>query len=241
MSNSDRSRSPSSHRSGAASSCQELPGFPRWCGPLGSAVRTLSHMPHPQIIPKWSGNPPRPYGMFRPQTASEPMVPSSWATAHPFPPSPPSVPPPSIPATEASICSPTQPCPPTPNVHISPSQSNSRPPPGPLPRSNTPPQSSTEARVYGFDVNEHWQADNDHYDNQKLNGLTFPRTIRSSSFTQKLDIEGCDPLALPLAALFYQHANIHWLRKLAQGREMYLIPIREILQRWCLRRSCCLS
>ena len=38
---------------------------------------------------------------------------------------------------------------------------------------------------------------------QKVNGLTFPRTIRTSAFAAKLDVEGCDPLALPLAALLY--------------------------------------
>jgi len=58
--------------------------------------------------------------------------------------------------------------------------------------------------------------------------LTFPRTIRQSAFTQKLDIEGCDPLALPLAALMYQQANNFWLRKLAHGREVYLIPTGDI-------------
>ena len=127
--------------------------------------------------------------------------------------------PPPIPPTQACICTPIQPCPSTPNVHISPFQTTSRSPPGPFPRSNTPSQSSTEARVYGFDLNEHWQADKDHFDNQKINGLT----IRSSAFIQNLDVEGCDPLALPLAALLYQQANNHWLRKLAHGRDMYLI------------------
>ena len=39
---------------------------------------------------------------------------------------------------------------------------------------------------------------------------------------------GCDPLALPLAALLYQQASNHWLRKLAPGREMYLIPTGDI-------------
>ena len=29
-------------------------------------------------------------------------------------------------------------------------------------------------RAYGFDLNPHWQEDKDHYDNQKINGLTFP-------------------------------------------------------------------
>lgn len=121
----------------------------------------------------------------------------------------------------APPCPPTQPCsPPTPS--ISPSQPRSTGSPGP-----TADQTSNinEApRVYGFDLNSSWQADKDHYDNQKINGLTFPRTIRPSAFTQRLDIEGCDPLSLPVAALMYQQANNHWLRKLAHGRELYLIP-----------------
>ena len=61
-------------------------------------------------------------------------------------------------------------------------------------------------RTYGFDLNPHRQEDKDHYDNQKVNVLTFPRTIRQSAFSQKLDIEGCDPLNPPLAALLYQQA-----------------------------------
>ena len=85
-----------------------------------------------------------------------------------------------------------------------------------------------ETRTYGFDLNPHWQEDKDHFDNQKINGLTFPRTIRQSAFSQKLDIEGCDPLKLPVAALLYQLANNFWLRKLAHCRELYLIPTGDI-------------
>ena len=85
-----------------------------------------------------------------------------------------------------------------------------------------------DGRIFGFDPNPHWQEDKDHYDNQKINGLTFPRCIRQSAFTQKLDIEGCDPLKLPVAALLYQQANNFWLRKLAHGREVYLIPTGDI-------------
>eukprot|EP00435_Cladocopium_sp_Y103_P035344 s2347_g9.t1 len=83
-------------------------------------------------------------------------------------------------------------------------------------------------RVYGFDANQFWQSDTTHHDCNKVNGLTLPRTIRSSAFTSKLDIEGCDPLALPLAALLYQQADNFWLRKLAHGRELYLIPTGDI-------------
>ena len=85
-----------------------------------------------------------------------------------------------------------------------------------------------DARTYGFDLNPQWQEDKEHYDNQKINGLTFPRTIRQSAFSQKLDIEGCDPLQLPVAALLYQQANNFWLRKLAHGRELFLIPTGDI-------------
>ena len=98
-----------------------------------------------------------------------------------------------------------------------------------IPRRSPSSSGTTEAsRVCGFGLNENWQGDWEHYDNQKVNGLTFPRMIRSSAFTQKLDIEGCDPLALPVAALLYQQANNHWLRKLAHGREIYFIPTGDI-------------
>jgi hypothetical protein len=55
--------------------------------------------------------------------------------------------------------------------------------------------------------------------------------MRQSAFTQKLDIEGCDPLHFPLAAMMYQQASNFWLRKLAHGREVYLILLREKLPR----------
>ena len=97
-----------------------------------------------------------------------------------------------------------------------------------IPRRSPSSSGTTEAsRVCGFGLNENWQGNWEHYDNQKVNGLTFPRMIRSSAFTQKLDIEGCDPLALPVAAL-NQQANNHWLRKLAHGREIYFIPTGDI-------------
>ena len=163
------------------SSRPEIPGFPRWCG--RSAVRNLApsaaHSDHPKMARNSVGN------LWVVSTSDDfstiGSLQSSWTNVHPFPPSPP----PSIPPTQASMCTPTQPCPSTPNVHISPTQTTSRSPPGPLPRSNKPSQSSTETRVYGFDLNEHWQADKDHYDNQKINGLTFPRAIRSSALTPK--------------------------------------------------------
>eukprot|EP00435_Cladocopium_sp_Y103_P024226 s4263_g5.t3 len=96
----------------------------------------------------------------------------------------------------------------------------------PTPASASPTQQ--EPRVYGFDANQYRQNDPTQHDCNKVNGLTFPRTIRPSAFTQRLDIEGCDPLALPVAALLYQQADNFWLRKLAHGREIHLIPTGDI-------------
>ena len=153
-----------------------------------------------------------------------------------FPPAPPSSPPPTLaypfpsrPSTPP--CSPTMPCPPTQVASPStPSIPSSQPRQAGTPYVNSPGGQTTadDGRTYGFDPNPHWQEDKDHYDNQKINGLTFPRCIRQSAFTQKLDIEGCDPLKLPVAALLYQQANNFWLRKLAHGREVYLIPTGDI-------------
>ena len=123
------------------------------------------------------------------------------------------------------------PCPPTQVASPStPSIPSSQPRQAGTPYVNSPGGHTTtdDGRIYGFDPNPHWQEDKHHFDNQKINGLTFPRCIRQSAFTQKLDIEGCDPLKLPVAASLYQEANNFWLRKLAHGREVYLIPTGDI-------------
>ena len=163
------------------------------------------------------------------------MTQGNWP-GHQFPPAPPSSPPPTLPypvppRQATPPCSPTLPCPQTqPCTPSTPSVPSSQPRPFETPQSTSPgghaPNDAT--RTYRFDLNPHWQEDKDHYDNQKINGLTFPRSIRQSAFTQKLDIEGCDPLQLPVAALLYQQANNFWLRKLAHGRELYLIPTGDI-------------
>ena len=194
----------------------------------GRSCPELNNMPRPQNQPKWPATPSGPYMMGRMWSVTPPALPNSWAASQQqFPPTPPNLgPSPTIPYSPAQQCPLTQPCSPTPPPSISPSQ----------PRSTSTPQSrlasksdkNEATRVYGFNLNEHWQPDRDHNDNQKINGLTLPRAIRQSAFTQKLDIEGCDPLSLPGAALLYQQANNHWLRKLAHGRELYLIPTGDI-------------
>ena len=241
MADSDRSRSPAPGRNRTKPRGQvpaphpELPFFPRWSGPMHSSISHFQNMPRPQFRPQWVTNQPGPYMMGRMMNPSQSMTQTNWSH-HQFPPSPPpSIPPtlPYLPPSRQSSppCSPTMPCPPTqPCSPGTPSVPSSQPRP-----IETPPSTSPKGlghheatRTYGFDLNPHWQEDKDHYDNQKINGLTFPRTIRQSAFTQKLDIEGCDPLSLPLAALMYQQANNLWLRKLAHGREVYLISTGEI-------------
>ena len=245
MAESDRSRSPVPERNradpGAAAQQvrQELPFFPRWCGPMQSAIWQSQRMPRPQFRPLFRPqfNMPQsgPY-VGNPSMSQSPTSQSGIWPSPRFPPAPPSSPPPTLaypypsrPSTPP--CSPTLPCPPTQVASPStPSIPSSQPRQAGTPYVNSPGGQTTadDSRTYGFDPNPHWQEDKDHYDNQKINGLTFPRCIRQSAFTQKLDIEGCDPLKLPVAALLYQQANNFWLRKLAHGREVYLIPTGDI-------------
>ena len=241
MADSDRSRSPmpgrnrSEPRGPAQPMRQDLPFFPRWCGPMQAAILHSQNMPRPQFRPQWATSQSGPYMMGRTMNPNASMTQGTWS-GHRFPPAPPSSPPPTLPYPAPSRPA-TPPCSPTCHAlqhrhalralhrSLHPSLVHSR-----LPQSTSPggPEYHDATRTYGFDLNPHWQGDKDHYDNQKINGLTFPRSIRQSAFTQKLDIEGCDPMHLPVEALLYQQANNFWLRKLAHGRELYLIPTGDI-------------
>ena len=88
--------------------------------------------------------------------------------------------------------------------------------------SGTPytPGRTPMGRIPNLPLGQHWKPDEEHYDTQKLNGLILPRTIRASSWSQLKDIEGCDPLTVPLSKLLYQGSENFWLRKLAAGREV---------------------
>ena len=240
MAESDRSRSPMPLRNRLEPRGQvpapALPFFPRWCGPMSASVRHFQNMPRTQQRPNWSGNSSGPYMTGRMWSQPPPNPPSSWMSQQfpPLPPHnslPPTLPHPPQPCPSTQPCPPTIPCPPTqPSSPGTPSISPSQPRSNATPKSNPPsrPGNNEATKTYGVDPNPHWQEDRDHYDNQNINGLSFPRSIRQSAFTQKLDIEGCDPLSLPLAAMMYQQANDHWLRKLAHGRELYLIPTGDI-------------
>jgi len=89
MADSDCSRSPSPpcNRQEQPGQRQAIPCFPRWCGPMGSAVRSLSTMPRLQNVPKW---------------------PPCRTMPQPFPPTPPSMPPPPIPCLSNLNVSPSQ-------------------------------------------------------------------------------------------------------------------------------------
>ena len=107
-------------------------------------------------------------------------TPQNWQSQQ-FPPSPPSSLPPTLPYPPQSrpitpTCPPTMPCSPTqPCSPGTPSISPSQPRSNATPHSNPPSRhgNNEATRVYGFD----WQEDQDHYDNQKVNGLTLPRSI----------------------------------------------------------------
>lgn len=94
-----------------------------------------------------------------------PALPTSFASSQSFPPAPPNLlPPPILRHNRARLRL-------LPFLHLNRAQPALQ---------NIQIVSST--RVFGFDLNEHWQADRDQYDNQKIDGLTPPRAIRQSAF-----------------------------------------------------------
>ena len=123
MAESDRSRSPVPGRNradpGAAAQQvrQELPFFPRWCGPMQSAIWQSQRMSRPQFRPQFTMPQSGPY-VGNPQMSQSSTSQSGIWPSPRFPPAPPSSPPPTLaypfpsrPSTPP--CSPTMPCPPT--------------------------------------------------------------------------------------------------------------------------------
>ena len=191
MADSDRSRSPVPGRNRSEpSGPAQLPFFPRWCGPMQAAVWHSEQMSRPQFRPQFTTQQSGAYMPNRSMHQNPPVLQGTWPSQR-FPPTPPPSPPPTLPypvppRQVTPPCSPTLPCPQTQPVSPStPSVPSSQPRPFDTPQMTSPGGKATldATRTYGFDLNPHWQEDKDHYDNQKINGLTFPRSIRQSAFT----------------------------------------------------------
>ena len=75
---------------------------------------------------------------------------------------------------------------------------------------------------------EHWKPDVDFHDTNKVNGLDFPSKVRQSRFSSYKDIEGMDPLQVPLWKFLYQGLHNTWLRRIAYGRETFVLPFDNI-------------
>ena len=104
----------------------------------------------------------------------------------------------------------------------------------PKSHSSTPPPSMSQIQK-GYPVRPceipamaHWKPDVDFHDVGKVNGIDFPATVRSSKFSQFKDIEGMDPLQIPLWKFLYQGLNNTWLRRIAHGRDVFVLPFDNI-------------
>ena len=75
---------------------------------------------------------------------------------------------------------------------------------------------------------DQWKPDVDFHDSNKINGLDFPSRIRQSRFSSYKDIEGMDPLQVPLWKFLYQGLHNTWLRSVAYGRETFVLPFDNI-------------
>ena len=115
----------------------------------------------------------------------------------------------------------SSPTPMTSNVHSTPSPT--------LPtslRTSTP--KLTHARPFDLRPDPDWKPNEEFCDQTKVGGLELARTIRPSQFSSSYNIEGCDPLLVPLCSLLYAGVNNHALRRLAAGREIYIVTTTDI-------------
>ena len=111
MADSDRSRSPvpgrnrSEPRGPVQPVRQELPFFPRWCGPMQAAVWHSQQMSRPQFRPQFNMQQPGAYISNRSTSQTSSVLSGTWPNPR-FPPAPPSSPPPTL----VYISSSTTPC-----------------------------------------------------------------------------------------------------------------------------------
>ena len=96
------------------------------------------------------------------------------------------------------------------------------------PPSVSPIQKGYPVRICEIPAMPNWKPDADFHDTGKANGIDFPSTVRSSKFSQFKDIEGMDPLQIPLWKFLYQGLNNTWLRRIAHGRDVYILPFDNI-------------
>ena len=68
----------------------------------------------------------------------------------------------------------------------------------------------------------------DYHDTTKVGGIDLPMTVRSSRFADIRDITGMDPLQVPLWKLLYNNLHSAWIRKLAHGRGVFVVPLDTI-------------
>ena len=209
-------RSPSRTPRRGMGSTPPDPSVPAFRGPLHMATN-FHRPPNFSYNPTWT--PPR-LPLTPCSTTPSPlrwpaMQPTNYSTQPLFPPMPPTQSPP----------------PPPPHTNLTPQRFNTTPPKS---HTSTPPPSTSQiqkgypVRTCEIPAMPQWKPDTEFHDTGKANGIDFPSTVRSSKFSQHKDIEGMDPLQIPLWKFLYQGLNNTWLRRIAHGREVYILPFDNI-------------
>ena len=142
------------------------------------------------------------------------MNPPLASTSHQFPPAPPT--------TRHPMFDPSAHTPPRPTW------TPRSPPSSASPSGHNSVQHGYVGRPIDIPPVEQWKPDVEFHDTNKVNGLDFPSKIRQSRFSSYKDIEGMDPLQVPLWKFLYQGVHNTWLRRIAYGRETFVIPFDNI-------------
>ena len=176
---------------------------PTFRGPMHYAMTTPRPFWHPAGVP-----PP-------PPLASSFSTRPTWTQATPsFPPTPPTFS--QQPPDHANL---------TPQRHTLTLRS---PRPMSSPVGSSPIHDGYTCRPIEIPPVERWKPDVDFHDSNKVNGLDFPSKIRQSRFSSYKDIEGMDPLQVSLWKFLYQGLHNTWLRRIAYGRETFVLPFDNI-------------
>ena len=171
---------------------------PTFRGPMRYAMAASRPMWHNSGLPP---PPPQPPALFSPSRPS-------WTTSSPttsFPPTPPILPtgPPDLnPFTPQRYYTTTPKSPPSTTT-----------PPG-----ISPIRHGYTCRPCEIPPVDAWKPDVDFHDSNKVNGLDLTARIRQSKFASFKDMEGMDPLQVPLWKFLYQGLHNTWLRRIAYGK-----------------------
>lgn len=96
-----------------------------------------------------------------------------------------------------------------------------------LPGKGTPDPPAT---IFGPPLPSSFRSDPMFLDTNLVGGLQLPRFVKTSDFTRRKGIAGCPASAVPIHALMHHGWSSWWLRRLCDGKEVYMGMFKEVAE-----------